>query len=199
VKYLFFFILLFNSSFSYAQKSHDELIQEFLNQRKNMMEEVMKAFDDDSFFEDDFDNKNLFDQIRKQGFKDFNGFNKTGKNIKVEEKIERDGTILILITPANDNVKLDIETTETLIKIKSETMEKLENKKNGNVSSSSSRSSYTQSISIPRGFKAQAPSQKGKTIKIALIPNKANAKIFYPKVRKNDKKPIGKRAGEGTI
>jgi len=199
VKYLFFFVLIFNPTFSYAQKSHDELIQDFLNQRNNMMEEVMKAFDDDSFFDDDFDNKNLFDQIKKQEFKGFSGFNTTGKNVKIEEKIERDGTIIILITPANDNVKLDIETTESLIKIKSETIEKVENKNNGNVSSSSSRSSYNQSISIPRGFKAQAPSQKGKTIRIALIPNKGNAKIFYPKVRKNDKKPIGKRAGEGTI
>jgi HSP20 family molecular chaperone IbpA len=199
VKFLFSFILILNSFSSYAQKSHDELIQEFLNQRQQMMEEVMKAFDDDSFFDDDFDDKSIFDQIQKQGFKDFGGLSRTGRNVKVEEKIESDGTINILITPVNENVKLDIETTDSLIKIKSETMDKVENKNQGNISKSISRSSYTQSIAIPSGFNAQGPTQTGKTIKISLVPSKASSKVFYPKVKKENKKPIGKRVGEGTI
>jgi hypothetical protein len=186
-------VLLALISFSaLAQKSHEQMIQEFLNQRKQMMKDVMKAFDDDSFFDDDFDDSSLFDQISKQGLSGFNGFNTRGKNIKIVEKINNDGTIIILITPANDKVKLDIETTVSFINIKSEQLNK--------TSSSHSQSSYSQSISIPRGFKAQAPSQEGKTIKIALVPTKSKSKIFYPKVKDNSNiKPIGKRKGEGTI
>ena len=190
---------MLNSSLSLAQKSQEELIQDFLNQRQQMMEEVMKAFDDDSFFEEDFDDKNLFDQIQKQGFRGFGGLSKTGRNVKVEEKIDNDGTINILITPVNENVKLEIETTDRAIKIKSETMDKVQNKNQGSVSNSISRSSYTQSIAIPNGFSAKEPTQLGKTIKISLIPLKARSKVFYPKVKPNSKKPIGKRSGEGTI
>ena len=60
------FIFVLSSLSVFAQKSHDELIQDFLQQRKQMMEEVMKAFDDDDFFKDDFDDNGFFDQIKKQ-------------------------------------------------------------------------------------------------------------------------------------
>ena len=39
---------------TYAQNSHDEIIQRFLDQHKKMMKDIMKAFDDDEFFNDDF-------------------------------------------------------------------------------------------------------------------------------------------------
>ena len=102
----------------------------FIEQRKKMIEGIMKAFDDDEFFKGDadaFDDK-MFDQIRKQGFRGFQGFNSSGNNVKVEEKIEEDGSISVIITPKSKNIKLDIQTTNDQIVIKSERMSDVENK-----------------------------------------------------------------------
>lgn len=196
MKTIFIFFCTIISLEAFGQKTHDELIQEFLEQRKQMMEKVMKAFDDDSFFDDDFDDSGLFDQIRKQGFKGFNGFNSSGNNVKIVEKVEDDGSMSILITPKNESVKLDIETTDHFIKIKSEMMEKVENQQGKSFSSNISRSSFTQSIRIPNGFEAQNPTAQGKSIKIVLVPKDTSIiKSSYPK----GKKPIGKRPGEKAI
>lgn len=190
-------LILCSSLSSWAQKSHEEILQDFLKQRKAMMEQMMKAFDDDAFFSDDFDDDKLFDSLQKNGISGFRGFNTSGKNVKVEENIQKDGSIDVLITPQNKNVKLDIQTTKNSIVIKSETHEEVKNESQSGMTQSISRSSYSQSVSIPDGYEAKSPVQVGDSIKISLRPSKSSKKIIFKK--DDDKKPIGKRRGEETI
>lgn len=199
MKTLFLIFILLISSSVFAQKSHDELLQDFLKQRKAMMEQMMKAFNDDDFFKDDFDDDGMFEALKQNGLQGFRNFHSQGGNVKIEEKAQQDGSIDVLITPQNENIKLDIQTKNNMITVKSETMEKVENQdQGGNSSSSMSRSSTSQMVRIPNGFTAQNPVQEGKTIKISLIPESGKKSIIktnYPK----GVKPIGKAHGEDTI
>tara|TARA_Y100000385_G_scaffold265208_1_gene299288 strand:+ start:254 stop:880 length:627 start_codon:yes stop_codon:yes gene_type:complete len=196
-------ILLIISSFfvlqSFAQQPDDadKIVQQFLEQRKKMMEEVMKAFDDDEFFkrgDDSFDDK-MFDQIRKHGFRGFQGFSSSGNNVKVEERVEKDGSISVIITPKNEKIKLDIKSTKDQIVIKSEMMSDVENKNAQVTTKSYSKSSYSQTIRIPNGFEAQSPKAKDKSIIIKLTP-KAKGK-FKPDSK--GRVPVQKGYGEETI
>lgn len=189
------FIIL--KSFAQQPDDADRVVQQFLEQRKKMMEEIMKAFDDDDFFKrgnDAFDDK-MFDQIRKHGFRGFQGFNSTGNNVKVEEKMEKNGSISVIITPKNEKIKLDIKTTKDQIVIKSQMMSDIENKNSQGSTRSYSQSSYSQTIRIPRGFEAQNPKAKDKSIIITLIP-KAKGK-FKPDSK--GRVPVQKGYGEETI
>lgn len=184
---------------SYAQQpdNADKVVQKFLEQRKKMMEEIMKAFDEDDFFKrgsDAFDDK-MFDQIRKHGFRGFQGFNSNGNNVKVEEKVEKNGNISVIITPKNKNIKLDIQTTKDQIIIKSKTMSDIKNEKKQGTTRSYSQSSYSQTIRIPSGFEAQSPNAKDKSVIITLIP-KAKSK-FKPDSK--GRVPVQKGYGEETI
>jgi len=187
---------------SFAQTESDkEILQQFFQQRKQMMEEVMKAFDDDAFDDDAFFNKDffdddqLFDSLKKKGFGNIDRFSQKGNNVKVQERIEKDGSISIVITPANKHLKLDINTTKDSIKIKSEMMF-VESKKSKSQSlRSSSRSTSSQTIRIPFGYIALDPTQEGKSIKISLIPKSKK----YVKPNKDGQVPIQKRRGEKTI
>lgn len=199
MKYLFLIISSFFVLQSFAQQADDadKIVQQFLEQRKKMMEEIMKAFDDDDFFKsenDAFDDK-MFDQIRKHGFRGFQGFSSNGNNVKVEERVEKDGSISVIITPKNEKIKLDIKTTKGQILIKSEMMSDVENKNEQGSSRSYSKSSYSQTIQIPNGFEAQSPKAKDKSIIITLIP-KAEGK-FKPDSK--GRVPVQKGYGEDTI
>lgn len=189
--------LIMTSSFAQQGDDADKVVQQFLQQRKKMMEDIMKAFDDDDFFKESneaFDDK-MFEQIRKHGFRGFHGFSSSGNNVKVEEKVEEDGTISVIITPKNENIKLDIKTSKDQIHIKSEKISKIENKSKEGISKSYSQSSYSQTIQIPNDFEAQDPKARGKSIVIVLIP-KAKGK-FKPDSK--GRVPVQKGYGEETI
>ncbi|MEX1100242.1 MAG: hypothetical protein WEB87_07440, partial [Bacteriovoracaceae bacterium] len=114
------FIMNAMTSAAFAQNTHDEIIQRFLEQRKSMMEDIMKAFDDDEFFKDDFFQDDLFESLRQHGLGGFKGFSGIGNNISVEERMEKDGSISVIITPKDKNTDLNIETTDDKITIKSQ-------------------------------------------------------------------------------
>lgn len=165
-----------------AEPSHNEIIEKFLNQRKKMMESLMKAFDDDDFFKEDFfSDKDLFDSFK------FKGFQGQGDNVKIEEVMEKDGTISLFITPLNKDTNLDINTDAQSITIKSSTK-----KEEGN---SMSQSSFSKMISIPEGYTATPPTKDGDRIKIGLVPSKKNPL----KPNKDGRIPIPKMKGEKTI
>jgi HSP20 family molecular chaperone IbpA len=194
MKKFFFIVLCFFSLSSWAQDA-DEIVQQFLEQRKKMMEQIMKAFDDDDFFKQDFLDDKMFESIRKQGFEGFKNFKSTGNNIKVEERIEKDGSISVLITPQKKNMKLDIQTTQNQIIIKSEMMESVENENKQGVSKSYSRSSFTQTVAIPQGFEARDPKKEGESILISLVPNKKGN--FKPDNK--GRVPVQRVPGEETL
>lgn len=152
---------------SYAQnnsaRTHEELLEEFMQQRREMMKSMMdmmnEAFEEDDFFrmDDSFG--------RPQGLKG------SGQNVSVEEKYEDDGSITILIKPESDNVNLDIQTRDNRITIKSEIRQETKGDENGNSFSSYSMSSSTKSIGIPEGYTAKGPEAFEGAVKISLIPN----------------------------
>ena len=183
------------SVFSQTDDEADRVVQQFLEQRKRMMEEIMKAFDDDDFFRDSGFNDKVFDQIRKHGFRGFEGFNSSGNNVSVQERMEKDGSISVIITPKNKNIKLDIQTTKDKIVIKSEMMEKIENKNSQGASMNYSKSSYSQTIAIPSGFTAKNPTQKDKSIVISLVPKDKG----YFKPDSKGRVPVQKKDDEETI
>lgn len=193
MKFLFVLILLFSATV-FSQDA-DEVIQQFLEQRKQMMEQIMKAFDDDDFFKGDAFDDQMFDQIRKHGLGGFHGFNSTGHNVKVEEKVEKDGTISVIITPQNKNLKVDIKTTEDQIVITSEMMEKVENQNKQGSMQSYSKSSSSQSVRIPNGYIAQTPKAKNQSVVITLVPKDKSK--FKPDSK--GRIPIQKKQGDETI
>lgn len=183
-------ILLFLTSFPvFAQNSHSEILERFLSQRKKMMEEIMKAFNDDDFFKDDFfKSEDLFDSFQ------FKGFQGAGDNIKIEEEMGPDGTINVFITPQKENQSLNIETRGGMIVIRGENIveEKIEGTNN---SASVFRSKFTKSVTIPDGYEALEPVKDGNRLKIALKPHKQN-----PLRPDSDGRiPVPKRQGEETI
>lgn len=178
-----------------AQNSHDEIIQKFLEQRKRMMEDIMKAFDDDEFFKDDFFKDDMFESLRQHGLGAFKGFYGGGNNISVEEKMEKDGSITVTITPKNKDINLDIVTGEDRITIKSETKVEEESEQGQAKSKSISMRSFTRTVAIPEGYSAKTPKQDGDSIVISLVPKEGN--ILKP--NKDGRVPVKKRAGEQTI
>ena len=65
---------------------------------------------------------------------------------------------------------MDIQTVNNRITIKSEKRTEEKTDQAGNTFSSSSMSSSTRSISIPKGYKAKSPEAAGKSVKIVLVP-----------------------------
>lgn len=189
---LMIFFVSLNSA--WAQKSHDELIQEFIQQRQKMMEDMMKAFDDDDFFKDDFGDDRIFQQLKKHGIGGFGGFKTRGENVSIEEKVKDDGSIDVVITPMNENVNLNIETKDNRITIKSETRIEEETDNNGSLSKSYSSSSFSRSVGIPAGYRAQDPKQVEKSIVITLIPKKENSLL-----KNKGRQPIKRKKGEKVI
>ena len=203
VTYLILGSFLLNQAF--AQKSHDEILQQFLKQRKQMMEEIMKSFDDDSFFKD-FDktfgdelDDDFFKQLKKRGFGGIRGFEHSGDSISIEEKVGDDGTISIIIKPKNKDMKLDIQTTDDQIIINAETMVKEENQSQQGSSQSFYKSSVTRSVGIPQGYQALPAEPLEGGLKIRLVQKDKNYFKKHNKQKPNSKKPVGKRPGEETI
>lgn len=193
---MFKFILIFIFSTAVlAQDSHDEIIQRFLEQRKKMMEEMMRAFGDDGFFSDDFDDNKVFEALKNNGVGGFGQFKSMGQNVTVEEKMQNDGSIDVIITPKSENVDLNIETKDNRIVIKSETRVEENNDSQGGNSKVFSSSSFSRSVSIPDGYKAQTPKQKDNSIIITLKPSSEN----LLQKSKDGKTPLKRRKGEKVI
>lgn len=190
------FLITFSSFSLMAQDSHDQLIQKFIEQRREMMEQMMKAFDDDDFFNDeDFGGDKVFDQLKKHGIGGFGTFKTTGNNVAVEEKMNDDGSIDVIITPKTENINLDIQTKENSITIKSETRVEEKNEDQMGSSQVFSSSSFSSSVRIPDGYTAQNPKQVDKSIVITLVPDKEN-KLLKDK---DGRVPLKKRKGDKVI
>lgn len=198
----------------YAQKTHDEILQQFLEQRKRMMEEIMKSFDnnifdnDDKFFKDLNDNfdkafdDDVFKRLRKKGFGSIPGFEHSGQSISIEEKVSDDGSILIIIKPKSKDMKLDIQTTDEQIIIKAESVVKEDSEMQQGKAHTFFQSSTSRSVSIPQGYKALPAEAVEGGLQIRLVhKDKSYFKQGTGKVPrlKKDKIPVGKRAGEETI
>lgn len=195
-KFFLFILFIFYGESVYAQKTHDEIIQDFIKQRQKMMEDMMKAFDDDDFFkDDDFGGDQIFQQLKKHGIGGFGGFKTQGQNVSIEEKVKEDGTIDVIITPKSDDINLDIQTENNRITIKSEMRVEEENDSNGNISKSFQSSSFSRSVSIPTGYIAQNPKQVKNSIVISLVPKESNKLIKD----KNKREPIKRKKGEKVI
>jgi len=170
--------LSLNLSFCFAQKNHDEILRDILKQRQQMIEEMMKAFDDDFFKADDsFFDQNMFGQIFE--------FQSGNEGVKVERLVLEDGSIELHITPKNKNVSFEIETKDKQVIIKGKTIVKEENKDNKGRSTSTFSSTFQKSYSIPYGYKAQNPVKRGDTIVLKMIPINPNfrKKMYTPKRR----------------
>lgn len=191
-------VITFLSSLVFAQQSHDEILQKFLEQRKRMMEEIMKSFDgEDDFLKDDFFGDEFFEEFKKHGFSKLKGLEHRGRLVSVEEKVHQDGSIDIFIKPSDKNIKLDIQTTDDQIVIKGETMVSQEDKSESNHTRSMFKSSFSRIVAIPTGYLA-LPAQPIKDgLKIKLVQKDKN--YFKKTPNKNEKKPVGKLPGERTI
>ena len=193
-KILSLLLILFSLQ-AFGQNTHDEIIQNFLEQRKRMMEDIMKAFDDDEFFQDDFFQDDMFKALRQHGLGGFKGFNGVGDNIRVEEKMQKDGTISVVITPQNEKTDLNIETTDDRITIKSQMKVEEENVQGKARSKSISMQSFSRSIAIPEGYVAKTPKKEGKSIVISLVPQEGN--ILKPD--EDGRVPIKAAPGEAEV
>ena len=160
-----FFMLGMTQAFAQnTPRTQEELLEEFMQQRREMMKSMMdmmnEAFDEDDFFQMD------------DSFGRPQGLRGSGQNVSVEEKYEDDGSISILIKPQSDNVNLDIQTKDNRITIKSEIRQETKrDEASGSSFSSYSMSSSTKSIGIPEGYTAKSPEAVEGAIKISLVPN----------------------------
>ncbi len=175
-KILLMFMTVYLSGMSGValSQTREEILKDFMEQRKKMMESMMDLMND-SFEQDFFDMDDSFGRLQ--------GFKGVGNNVSVEEKYEQDGTISILIKPENENVNLDIKTSEDRITIKSEIREEVKNEKSGTTSSQFSMSSSTKSIGIPKGYSAGSPEAIDGMVKISLKPSKELKKAAPEKNR----------------
>lgn len=187
MKYLILFLLVV-SNVSFAQ-TREDLIEEFLKERSQMMKGIMKMFDDDEFLDNDFfaDDMHPFDNIERLK-------KLRGDNVSIEETNEKDGSISIMITPKNKDINLDISTDNNRVTIKTETKVKETVDEEGNSRTMISNSSSTRSLSIPEGFEAMPPTQVGEGIKITLKPVTQKIKNVY-----KDRVPVKKKPGEITL
>lgn len=190
-----FILLTFLSLSSFAQQNHDEMIQRFLEQRKKMMEEIMKSFNEDSLLGDDFFGDDFFEEFKKHGFNGAKGFSHTGRLVSVEEKVNNDGSIDIIIKPKDKNIKLDIQTTDDSIQIKGESFVSEENQNSNQQSRSMFKSTFSRTIPIPSSHKAKSPKEIKDGLKITLVPKNKD----YLKKNKDGKTPVGKLPGQETI
>ncbi len=189
-------VLFFIPSITFAQ-SRDEMLKMFKEQRKQMIQQMMKLFQDDfssdSFIDDDFD--------PFSGLGQMNSFNQDGESIEIKEEYKKDGTIEYTVIPKDKNMTVDIQTTDDSISIKTETKIEQVDEENGNQVKSYSSKSLSRIINAPEGYKVRKPENTSDGVKITLVPTGKVQKIISKPKDQQDKKliPIGKRAGEETI
>jgi HSP20 family molecular chaperone IbpA len=199
MKALIFLLTSFLSFNLWAQKDHDQIIRDFLEQRRRMMEEMMKHFNDDFFNNDDFD---------KMGGEKFFGLSSGSQGVRVERRTEKDGSIVLEIIPESKDVQFEINTDNQNVTIKGKVSNKVDSKsQTGGKSQSVFESSFQQSYSIPYGYKALNPEQKGDSIILKLVPSKDAKKLpqmksINPAPKKEESEdliPIDPNPGDITI
>jgi len=197
MKFITFLVLFFSFS-SYSQTA-EEIFEQMIKEREQMMGKISQMFADDDFFSG-FDNLRAFQS-----------------GVSVNKVQEDDGSISVLIVPTDQNMKLDISTSASSIKITAKTVVEEKNDDDQSKSFFSSSSSSTQIVSIPEGYSASEPKkQDDGSMKIVLSPGKGIAtQNHYSKSYENDatetdqdsgsgflndgRIPIGKAPGESTI
>ena len=197
MKGLFVLSLMLLCQLTWSQ-SREDLLKQFHEQRKEMLNQIQKMFHDsfmdDPFFNDDFDPFGGLKQMRSA----------QGDNVKISEEYKENGEIHIKVMPQSKSVKLEIETDDNSIVIKSETKVEEETKEEGSAFKSYSSSSYRRSIPVPNGYKVKESKQikEGWLFVLASdgsIPKIApRKKIGKPKPG-SDKTPLGPQEGETII
>lgn len=179
-----------SATLSFGQ-SREELLDQFIQMRKQMLEEVQKIFDEDlstdNFFSDNF-----------KGFNGFKSFSSGGQNLNIEEKYLENGKIVYLITPKNKNISFEITTDNGQIQISSEMAKKEDSSSQFGQSQFFSMSKSQRSIAIPEGYKVIGPEKEGDAVKITLVPETTQHQIVKPK-KDSNRIPISKVPGEQTI
>ena len=170
----------------------DKMIQEFMRDRRKMMDQMLQAFGEDDFFADDFGadrDDDFFKGILGSRFQSTSGLGVSLVNIK---RIQKDnGEIEIYLKPKDKSITMEFETTTSAIIVKAKQGSKVENNNKLGIQSSMSQSQFTRSISIPLGFKASAAKALGDRVLIVLKPAK--------KKSPSGRVPIQKPKGETSI
>jgi HSP20 family molecular chaperone IbpA len=185
-------------SFNAYTQTREELIEEFMKERRKMMKQMVQMFQDD-FNQDDFFKDDIAPFGKQKSYKS------SGSSVEIQEKYEEDGSISIIIIPKRENMALDIQTKDGMITIKSEMKVEEESQTGKKSFKTYSSSSFSRSISIPSGYKAKTPKAEGKGIKISLVSTKKVKSILKKANQKPTKKfhpkriPIGKQPGEEAI
>ena len=102
MKFITFLVLFFSFS-SYSQTA-EEIFEQMIKEREQMMGKISQMFADDDFFSG-FDNLRAFQS-----------------GVSVNKVQEDDGSISVLIVPTDQNMKLDISTSSSSIKITAKTI-----------------------------------------------------------------------------
>lgn len=187
----------------FAQKDHDQILRDFLEQRRKMMEQMMKHFDDDFFKMDD----DIKDFGKLPGNKVME-FSSNDQAVKVERKQNADGSIELHITPKDKNVEFEINTDKDMVTIKGKSTFAQKDESKKGMTSSTIQSSFQQSYGIPSGYKALDPVQQDETIILKLVPKDSSTQIknFKPganptKIQntEDEKKPLKPVPGDITI
>lgn len=185
------FLMIF--SINTIAQTREEILQQFMEERKIMMEQMIEMFQND-FESDSFFQSDVPDSLNSFGGKTL------GNNFQIEEKEERDGSISIIITPQTENMSLDIQTKDNSIIITSEMKVEESNEQGEQRFKSFSKSSSSKVVNIPKGFTAKAPIVEGKGFKISLIPSsKVDSTSKKKYFKKKGMVPIGKMPGEDTL
>ncbi len=187
-------------------QTRDELIKQFMEERKQMMQQMMKIFQDDfsddSFFDDSFDMSGSLGAGKK--------FQTQGENVELKENYNDDGSIDILILPKNKNMTLNINTKNNTISIDAEMKVEEKTEKEGQVYTTYSTSKFSRQIGVPQGYNVKEPEAIDQGYKISLIPTgDAKKYIINPSKSKpestqkaaesKDLKPIKQAPGEEAI
>ena len=186
---IFSFALHVNSLFAQSN-SQDDMMKEFIKSRQRMMNEMIKAFDEESFTSDYMSEDFLKDIL---GYKFNENFGESESMVGIKQVQKTDGSVDLFLKPRDQSVSMDIDTQESVIIIKAVQKSEVKNESKKQVTRKISRGEYSQSITIPFGFTASSPKVVDGRVKITLTPNKKNKPDLI------DRKPITKRKGEGVI
>lgn len=185
--------LLLILSLSAFSQSRDDLIKQFRRDHMQMMKQMMDLFQDDfsdDFFKDDIDPFGGLGKLRSSG----------GQVVTIDEQVKENGDVHIFIKPKKKDIKLEIETTDNMISVKSD-MKVEETTKDGDQSFKSySSSSYQRSIQIPQGYKISSSTAKKDGYEIVLSPSGKIKNLMKPQKNKaSDKAPVGRQEDEEMI
>lgn len=166
---------IINFSQDHDQLTKQQIWDQFRQDRRAVMQQVLKLFNDD--FEDD-------------------DFYKGDQSVEVLEELQDNGDIHIKIIPKSKNIQLDIQSSGNSITIKSDTKVEEETKKGNSRFQSFSSHSFQRSIGIPSGYKIASSKQIDKGWLFVLV---ADQKFKKTLPKKSRRIPVDKKDGEEII